>query len=227
MYKKLLLTIISLTLISLNTVFSQERIKGTIIDAQGEYLIGANVVNRHSGKFVSGASAGIKGEFKLEMSAGDTLEITYVGFETQKLSFEDMQFDNLIILEEQNQDLMPVVVLAYKNLHHGGCRFICCCLNKEDSKHDTDCNKIDIAIKKRTWNYYPNPTSGIVNIDVNAEMTGSIEVVDGKGSIIRSFPIVEYPMSIDLSSFSDGLYHLVYLNSEGLGEHIGEVVKIR
>ncbi len=226
MNKKLLLTIICLSFISFNTAFSQELIKGTIIDTQGEYLIGANVVNRNGEKFVSGAYAGIQGQFELEMSAGDTLEITYLGFETQKLSFEDMMFDNLIILEDQNYGLKEVVVTGYQMMHYK-CRLICC-LGKENSKHDSGDNKIDIVQHdKRTWNYYPNPTSGIVNIEVDMALTGSIEVFDAKGSLVGSFPIVEYPMSIDLSSLTDGIYHLVFLNSEGVGENIGEVVKIK
>ncbi|KAA3631848.1 MAG: T9SS C-terminal target domain-containing protein [Bacteroidetes bacterium] len=226
MNKNLLLTIICLSFIFLNTTISQERIKGTIIDAQGEFLIGANVINRHGEKIVSGASAGIKGEFEIKMSAGDTIEITYLGFKPQKLSLEDMQFDNLIVLEEENYGLKEVVVTAYQKMHYK-CRLIGFVSHQKESKQESINKEIETETDKINYNYYPNPTSGTVNIEVNMELTGSIEIFDTKGSHIRSFPIVEYPISIDLSSLVDGIYHLVYLNQEGVGENIGEVVKIR
>lgn len=225
--KKILLPLLILLLTSSLTITSaQEQIQGTIIDSNGDFLIGANIINWRGNTFISGTGADEKGQFRIKMTKGDSLEITYIGLKSQKLSLEDMLFDNLIILEEKSNDLPQVVVSAQYGLMHQNCKIICCltsCISDENKLQNSD----EVDYDRENWKYYPNPTSGPVTIEINQQLTGWIEVIDNKGVILQSVQIREFPMNIDLSPFVDGIYHLRYMSEDHWGENIGKVVKIR
>ncbi len=67
-----------------NTFLSEDqRITGTVKDASGESIVGANISIKGSGK---GAVTDIDGNFSLEANPGDVLVISYVGFKTQEVT---------------------------------------------------------------------------------------------------------------------------------------------
>lgn len=84
---------------------SQQTVKGTVSDAQGP-VIGATVK-------VSGSSAGaitdLDGNFTLQCNVGDMLEISYVGYKTQKVKAQPSM---KIVLVEDGKVLGDVVVTA-------------------------------------------------------------------------------------------------------------------
>ena len=55
---------------------SEKKITGTILDVNGEPIIGANVVVKGTSK---GVITEIDGKFSLEVSDGDILSVTYIG----------------------------------------------------------------------------------------------------------------------------------------------------
>jgi hypothetical protein len=58
--------------------------------------------------------------------------------------------------------------------------------------------------------FYPNPTSGFLNIDFyNTNTTGSVKVIDNSGKILVQYEINSESLSIDLSSLSPGIYHVM------------------
>lgn len=85
------------------------KVKGTVVDAKsGEPIIGANVLAKGT---LNGISTDINGQFELEVPAGASLEITYVGYQllTVKASASEMT----IRLKEDSQSLEEVVVVGY------------------------------------------------------------------------------------------------------------------
>lgn len=84
---------------------SQQTVKGNVSDAQGP-VIGATVK-------VSGSSAGaitdLDGNFTLQCNVGDMLEISYVGYKTQKVKAQPSM---KIVLVEDGKVLGDVVVTA-------------------------------------------------------------------------------------------------------------------
>lgn len=86
-----------------------KKVTGIIVDESGEPVIGANVV-------VAGTTQGtitdFDGNFSLEASENSTLEISYIGFLTQKISVKGKK-DLRIVLKEDSQKLDEVVVVGY------------------------------------------------------------------------------------------------------------------
>lgn len=102
------MSLIAVYLLVSSMMFAQ--VKGTITDAQtNEPLIGASVA-------VAGTSTGvttdIDGKFSIEVSAGDVLQISYTGYETQKITVDDPNATLNIQLSE-GIDIGEVVVTGY------------------------------------------------------------------------------------------------------------------
>ena len=74
-----------------NTAFAQQQtLKGVVIDENGEPVIGAAVFVVETNK---GEITDIDGNFTINVSKGQTLRFTYIGFTTQDVQFRGQ--DNL------------------------------------------------------------------------------------------------------------------------------------
>jgi len=64
---------------------NQSTLRGTIKDTYGELLLGATVKLLQNGELIAGALTDLDGKFKINSSAEglSTLEVSYVGYETQ------------------------------------------------------------------------------------------------------------------------------------------------
>lgn len=91
------------------TVLAAQTVKvsGTVVDANGEAIIGAAVQEKAS---TNGTITDLDGNFQLQVSAGATLVISYVGYVKREVPAAK----NLkIVLEEDSQTLEEVVVTGY------------------------------------------------------------------------------------------------------------------
>lgn len=84
-------------------------ISGVITDENGEPVIGATVRLKGSG---SGTITNMDGQFALTASAGEELEISYVGCITQNIKIGDNNSFK-VVLKEDAQNLEEVVVVGY------------------------------------------------------------------------------------------------------------------
>lgn len=107
---KKILSLLTVLLMSAAAVLAQNRqITGTVVDANGEPLIGVGIV-------VSGTTTGtvtdVDGTFALIVPAGAVLEISSVGFVSQSITVGDKtRFD--IVLEEDAEMIEGTVVVGY------------------------------------------------------------------------------------------------------------------
>ena len=103
---------LTLSLFALCTtlVFAQQKtIKGIVVDATGEPLIGVNV----SGKGTTiGIITDIDGKYTLEVPTNATLVFSYIGYRTQEHSVGNQTTIN-ITLQEDTQNIDEVVVVGY------------------------------------------------------------------------------------------------------------------
>lgn len=86
----------------------ENKVKGTVFDAQGEALIGVSI--RILGSNI-GTITDFDGNFELEVKKGDVLEISYIGYMTQKVPVKGSSLK--IVLKEDTQQLDEVVVVGY------------------------------------------------------------------------------------------------------------------
>ena len=100
---------LSFALILSGTImYAQTEISGTVIDATGETVIGATVMEKGTS---NGTITDFDGNFKLKVAAGKTLVISYIGYETQEVAAKDgMQ----VTLKDNAKELAEVVVTGYQ-----------------------------------------------------------------------------------------------------------------
>ena len=102
---------IVLSVKSSNPVISQKgnKITGTVVDAAGIPIIGANVMVKGT---TNGAVTDINGKFSLNVEKGDLLEVSYIGYLSyeQKIGNEQAL---AITLKEDTKTLDEVVVVGY------------------------------------------------------------------------------------------------------------------
>ena len=100
---------LSLALILTSTLmYAQTEISGTVVDATGETVIGATVMEKGTS---NGTITDFDGNFKLKVAAGTPLVISYIGYETQEVAAKDgMQ----VTLKDNAKELAEVVVTGYQ-----------------------------------------------------------------------------------------------------------------
>lgn len=87
----------------------QKTVSGTVVDAQGEPLIGATVqVVGQSG----GAVTDLDGKFTIDAKAGSQLRISYIGYKPQVITVGQSATIN-VQLEEEGTQLQEMVVVGY------------------------------------------------------------------------------------------------------------------
>jgi TonB-linked SusC/RagA family outer membrane protein len=84
-------------------------ISGTVTDANGEPVIGANVVEKGT---ANGTITDVDGAFAFSVSPGATLEISYIGYVKKEVSVGN-NTTFAITLDEDTQALDEVVVIGY------------------------------------------------------------------------------------------------------------------
>ena len=91
----------------MGTSQSQITVKGKVVDASGEPIIGANIMQAGT---TNGTISDVDGNFTLNVPQGATLEISYIGYVTQKVKAAR----NLAITLKEDSELMDeVVVMGY------------------------------------------------------------------------------------------------------------------
>ena len=82
---RLLLLFVALLVSAMS--FAQNKLySGTVVDGQGEPIIGASVVQQGTSQ---GSVTDIDGNFKVSVAPGSTLVISYIGYNTQRVKVAD------------------------------------------------------------------------------------------------------------------------------------------
>ena len=107
--KQLKRYLLSLVLIFASTMmYAQTEITGTVVDATGEPIIGATVMEKGTS---NGTITDFDGNFKLKVEAGKILVFSYIGFEKQELAAQPgMQ----VTMKDNAAELTEVVVTGYQ-----------------------------------------------------------------------------------------------------------------
>ena len=94
-------------LVSSMTLAQNITYSGTVVDAQGEPIMGASVIQEGTSQ---GSVTDVDGRFTVSVAPGSTLVISYVGYNTQRVKAAD----NLhVVLKEDAKALDEVVVVGY------------------------------------------------------------------------------------------------------------------
>ncbi len=92
----------------MNTVQAQnQKITGTVVDDLGEPITGANIRVKGTSR---GTITDLDGKFSLDAAAGESLEISFIGYATQTVKAAN---GLKVTLQEDSQSLEDVVVVGY------------------------------------------------------------------------------------------------------------------
>lgn len=102
---------IVLLLLGIPSVYAQQfSITGTVVDKSGESIIGASVQVKGTG---SGTISDLDGQFTLNVSKGNVLNISYIGYRSQTVTIDGSKRNIRIELAEDAQSLDEVVVVGF------------------------------------------------------------------------------------------------------------------
>lgn len=84
-------------------------VSGTVVDAQGEPIIGASILEKGT---ANGTITDLDGNFTLEVNSNSVLAVSYIGYTSQELSVLDKNLFS-IKMQEDTEVLEEVVVVGY------------------------------------------------------------------------------------------------------------------
>ncbi|MGB6152676.1 MAG: SusC/RagA family TonB-linked outer membrane protein, partial [Pricia sp.] len=152
----------------------QSTLQGTVTDAEGLPLPGANVV-------VKGTTRGVvtdfDGNFSIEAEVGETLEISYIGFEPAEITLDNMEALR-VSLEQDAESLDEVVVVGYGTQKRKDLTGSIARVNAEDFSPGANTNAVQLL----------NGAAAGVNVSqISSAPGGGIKIqVRGAGSINSS-----------------------------------------
>ena len=102
-------TFLSLALLLVSTImYAQSEISGTVVDASGETIIGATVMEKGTS---NGTITDFDGNFTIKVSEGTILVVSYIGYQTQEVP---AQQGMKVTLKDDAEVLQEVVVTGYQ-----------------------------------------------------------------------------------------------------------------
>lgn len=175
-----------------STVIAQDgnKITGTIVDASGIPVIGANVM-------VKGTSTGtitdMDGRFTLDVPKDAILEVSYIGYSTQTVKVGG-QKSLSITLREDTQALDEVVVVGYGTMKKSDVTGAISSIQVEDVK-GLSIRSVDQMLQGRTSGLYMVQNSGMPGASSTVRIRGGNSISGGNEPlyIIDGMPV--YPSS--------------------------------
>ncbi len=88
---------------------AQTPVKGTVVDSDGEPIIGANVIVKGT---TVGAITDLDGQFTVNCKPGDVLVVSYIGFSTIEVNADSREVSR-IVLQPDAELMEEVIVIGY------------------------------------------------------------------------------------------------------------------
>ena len=159
---------------------NSKRIKGVIVDENGDPVIGASIVETGT---ANGVISDVNGEFNIEVAEKANLHVSYIGYLAQTISIAN-QTTLRIIMKEDTQSLDEVVVIGYGTMR------------KSDLTGSTSSVKSDV-LEKRNVTSVNQALSGKVsgvNIATNSGRPGGRATVRIRGN--SSISVTNEPLYV-------------------------------
>lgn len=86
-----------------------KKLTGLVVDANGETIIGANVLVKGT---TNGTITDMDGKFTLDVHKGAVIEVSYIGYISQSITYTG-QAEIKVVLKEDSETLEEVVVVGY------------------------------------------------------------------------------------------------------------------
>lgn len=181
-------------------LFSQEvtaqnmLLKGVISEANGEPLIGVNIVVKGT---TEGTISNLDGEYSIRADKGEILVYSFIGYESKEIRVDNASTIN-VVLEESTLALQEVVAIGYGKLKSSQVTSSISKIKSEDII-DRPVSRIDQAIQGKIAGVYVQETSGAPGRALNVKIRGTGSINYGAAPL---YVVDGFPISGDLNSIS-------------------------
>lgn len=181
---------------------NKKTISGTVLDENGEPIIGANVIEKGT---TNGVITDMDGKFALNIGNNATLQVSFIGYITQNIPVKNQSSISITLIED-SQTLDEVVIVGYGTMR------------KSDLTGSTASVKSDV-LEQRTVTSFNQALSGKVSgvsISANSGRPGGRSTVRIRGS--SSINVTNEPLYVvdgvilNVSSLENGSSPIDYLN---------------
>lgn len=173
----------------------KKRISGTVRDANGETIIGANVMVAGS---TTGCITDIDGNFTLEVPENATLTISYIGFQTQEVAINGKSSLN-VMLKEDAEMLDEVVVVGYGTQKKVNLTGAVASVKMDDVLGNRPVSSALEALEGNIPGLQINKNSGKPGVSINTNIRG-VTSINGGGPLVL---VDNVPMDLDLVDPND------------------------
>ena len=155
----------------------KRQIKGVVKDANGEPIIGANVIEKGT---INGVITDLDGQFRLDVSDNSLLVISYVGYKDREVRVGNQESIN-VVLSEDLETLDEVVVVGYGTQKKSDLTGSIASIKASDIK-DIPVNSVEEALQGKVAGVMVNKSNGSAG-------AGSDIIIRGVGSINGLSPL--------------------------------------
>lgn len=153
------------------SVQQSRTISGVVIDASGEPIIGANILEKGTS---NGATTNFDGQFNLTVSPQATLVVSYIGYMTQEVNVGNRTTFRIELIED-TQALEEVVVIGYGIVKKSDLAGAVSSMNAQSFK-DEPITRIEDALQGRLAGVDVQTMSGAPGSDIKIRVRGSSSI---------------------------------------------------
>lgn len=178
----------------INEILQQKKITGVVTDKAGIPIIGANVLVKGT---TNGTITDMDGRFSLEIAPNSTIQISYIGYNSQTIQVKDQTNIN-VSLSEDSEALDEVVVVAYGTQK---ARSVTGSMSKlkADELSDMPVSQIGQKLQGKFSGVQINQANGEPNGGLTIRIRGAASINGGNEPLIV---IDGFPTTTSLSSIS-------------------------
>lgn len=171
----------------------KKKISGTVLDANGQPIIGANVIVKGS---TNGTITDIDGKYTLEVTPGTVIEFSYIGYMTQNQSVGKDDVIN-VNLREDTQKLDEIVVVGYGTQTKREITGSVTNVTAEEFNQGLTRNAADL-LQGKVAGLTINTGSGDVTSDATIQLRGMSTLQNDQGPLI----VIDNVPGVDMSTVS-------------------------
>lgn len=173
-----------------------QTVSGLVVDASGEPVIGASVVEKGT---TNGSITDTDGKFTLTVKPGATLKISYVGYQTQEVKASRTM---KVVLKEDSELLSEVVVVGYGSQKKENLTGAVSSVNVNQTLEGRPIADIGRGLQGTTPGLSIQVPSGEVGSDPIIKIRGQVGSIEGQATPLILLDNVEIP-SIQLVNPDD------------------------